>query len=324
MKILNIFLKITLAFVMTDGAFAQTDNYPSKTIRLIVPAPTGGGTDISARVFGQKISEYLGQQVIDENKSGASGNIGSQMVARAKPDGYTLLATFGGTITINPHLFNNLGFDPEKDLTPVAQFSSAPYFLVINPTVPVKSIKELIAMAKAQPGLMWASTAPGAPDHLAGELFRKMANVDITNVPYKGGAEAVLDIIAGRIPFGFLTIPTTRAHVLAGKLIPLGVSGSKRSALAPDVPTIDEAGLPGYKVLTWFGLWAPAGTPPAVVAKLHAAIQKASDSADVKERLTSIGLELAPSNSPAEFGKFVASELKQYGELISSIGIKKQ
>jgi tripartite-type tricarboxylate transporter receptor subunit TctC len=322
MRVRHLALAILVASGLAPAAFAQT--YPERSIRFIVPAPTGGGTDISARVFGQKMSEYLGQQIIVENKPGASGNIGAQQVARSTPDGYTLLATFGGNITINPHLSSNLGFDPEKDLTPVAQFSSAPYFVVVNPSVPAKSVKELIALAKTQPGMMWASTAPGAPDHLAGELFRKMANIDIVNVPYKGGAEAVLDIIGGRIPIGFLTIPTTQSHVAAGKLLPLGVSGLTRSPLAPDVPTIHEAALPGYTVLTWFGLWAPAGTPAPIVEKLHAAVQKSFEDPEVKKRLNAIGLEAAPSGSPAEFGKFIAAELKQYGELIQSIGLVKK
>jgi tripartite-type tricarboxylate transporter receptor subunit TctC len=306
------------------GQPAHAQEFPNETVRLIVTASPGGGTDQIARLFGSKLQEMWGQSVVVENKSGGGGNIGAQFVARSKPDGHTLLVSFGGVITINPYLYNELGYDPIKDLTPVTLLATAPYVLAVNPeVVPSKTVQEFIQYLKSRPNeLSWASTAKGSPDHLSGELFQQMSGTKMTHIPYKGGMEGLLDVIGGRVQLGFFTIPTALPHIQSGKLRALGSSDTKRVPLLPDVPTIDESGLKGYEVLTWYGVWAPAGTPDAVVQKIHADLKKVLESEEVSKRLRDMGYDPKGLGS-AEFAKFISNESQKYGKIIDAAGLEK-
>ena len=265
---------IGLLLVVPATASAQP-SYPDRTIRFVVSASAGGGTDIIARLVAQQLNALWGQPVIVENKTGGAGNLAAQFVARAQPDGYTLFVTFGGVLTINPFLFKEIGFDPDKDFVPVTVLASAPYLMLVNPTViPARTVKEFIAYAKGQPEKPnWGGMTKGSPDHLAGELFSIMTGIPMNHIPYRGASDALLDVLGGRVPFGYFSIPSSLAHVKAGKLVALGVSDTVRSPLLPEVPTISEAGLPGYEMQTWFAIWAPAGTPARVVDKLYSGVK---------------------------------------------------
>jgi tripartite-type tricarboxylate transporter receptor subunit TctC len=313
-----------LLLAIPVAASAQT-SYPDRTIRFVVSASAGGGTDIIARLVGQQLNALWGQPVIIENKTGAAGNISAQQVARSTPDGYTLFVTFGGVLTINPFLFNEMGFDPDKDFIPITVLASAPYILAVNPNeVPAKTVKGFIDFAKAKlpTKLNWGSTNKGSPDHLAGELFSIMAGVPMNHIPYRGAADALLDVLGGRVPLGYFSIPSSLAHVRAERLVALGLSDNARSPLLPDVPTISEAGLAGYEMLTWFGVWAPAGTPAPVVEKIYAGVKTVLQDAVVQKRLIESGYK--PGGAPpTEFAKFVKTETDKYGKIIKTIGLEK-
>jgi tripartite-type tricarboxylate transporter receptor subunit TctC len=314
---------IGLLLAAPAGVSAQTA-YPDRTVRFVVSASAGGGTDIIARLVAQQLHALWGQPVIVENKAGAAGNLSAQLVARSQPDGYTLFVTFGGVLTINPFLFKEMGFDPDKDFVPVTLLASAPYLMLVNPSaVPAKTVKEFIDFAKAQPTkLNWGSTNKGSPDHLAGELFSIMTGIPMHHIPYRGAADALLDVLGGRVPLGYFSIPSSLTHVKAGKLVALGVSDTTRSPLLPEVPTISEAGLPGYEMQTWFAVWAPAGTPAPVVAKLYSGIRTVLENEAVQKRLIESGYR--PGGSPpAEFAKFVKAETEKYGKIIKTIGLEK-
>jgi tripartite-type tricarboxylate transporter receptor subunit TctC len=314
---------IGLLLAAPAGVSAQTA-YPDRTVRFVVSASAGGGTDIIARLVAQQLHALWGQPVIVENKAGAAGNLSAQLVARSQPDGYTLFVTFGGVLTINPFLFKEMGFDPDKDFVPVTVLASAPYLMLVNPSaVPAKTVKEFIDFAKAQPTkLNWGSTNKGSPDHLAGELFSIMTGIPMHHIPYRGAADALLDVLGGRVPLGYFSIPSSLTHVRAGKLAALGVSDTARSPLLPDVPTISEAGLPGYEMQTWFAVWTPAGTPAPVVEKLYSGIRTVLDNEAVQKRLIESGYR--PGGSPpAEFAKFVKAETEKYGKIIKTIGLEK-
>ena len=314
---------IALLLAAPAGVSAQAA-YPERTVRFVVSASAGGGTDIIARLVAQQLHALWGQPVIVENKAGAAGNLSAQLVARSQPDGYTLFVTFGGVLTINPFLFKEMGFDPDKDFVPVTVLASAPYLMLVNPSaVPAKTVKEFIDFAKAQPAkLNWASTNKGSPDHLAGELFSIMTGIPMNHIPYRGAADALLDVLGGRVPLGYFSIPSSLTHVKAGKLAALGVSDTTRSLLLPEVPTISEAGLPGYEMQTWFAVWAPAGTPAPVVEKLYSGIRTVLEDETVRKRLIESGYR--PGGSPpAEFAKFVKAETEKYGKIIKTIGLEK-
>jgi tripartite-type tricarboxylate transporter receptor subunit TctC len=315
-----------LALVLLAPATAPAQTaYPSRTIRFIVSASAGGGTDIIARLVAQQLNAMWGQPVVVENKTGAAGNISAQLVARAPPDGYTLFVTFGGVLTINPSLFKDLGFDPDKDFVPITSLASAAYLLTVNPdVVPAKTVSELIAYAKGRlpERLNWASTNKGSPDHLSGELFSMMAGVPMNHIPYRGAADALLDVLGGRVPLGYFSIPASLSHVRAGKLAALGLSDRVRSPLLPDVPTIAQAGLTGYEMLTWFGAWAPAGTPPDVIQKVHAGISAVLANETVRQRLIEGGYKPG-GEPPAEFARFTKVETEKYGRIIRTIGLEK-
>ena len=301
-------------------AFAQND-YPHKPIRIVVPVAAGGGTDYTARLIGQKLSEAWGQSVIVDNRPGGAGNLGVELVAKAQPDGYTLVMPIT-SFPINPSLYAKLPFDTVKDFAPVVLAASAPLLLVVNPSVPAQSVKDLVALAKAKPGQMnYANSGSGTTAHLAGELFKRMAGVEIVSIAYKGGGPAVIDLIAGQVQIYFSTIPAALQQVKAGKLRALAVTSSKRVPELPDMPTVSESGLPGFEVVGWFGLFAPADTPKPVITRLNAEIIKILNAPESRERLSGHGL-IPGGGTPQELGQFLQAEIAKWGKLIKETGIR--
>ena len=296
-------------------------NYPTKPIRLIVPWPPGGGTDVFARVIGQKLTERLTYTVVVDNRPGASGNIGAEMVAKSPPDGYTImLATI--TLATNPSMYKSLGFNPVKDFAPITLVAGVPHVLVVSPSLPVNSVKELIALAKAEPGkLNYASAGSGSPFHLAAELFKLMTGTSIVHVPYQGGGPAITAVIGGQVQLTFGNLLAVLPLVKSGKLKALGVTSAKRSSAAPDLPTIAEEGVRGYDFSSWFGFFAPALTPKETVAKLNHEIVRILETPEMKQRLTQDGADVVAS-TPQEFGAYLASETKKWSQVIKQAGIR--
>jgi len=312
---------LALSAAFNAQSAAAQEAYPSKPIRLIVPSAPGGGTDFTARTLGQRLSEAVGQTVIVDNRAGAAGNIGVEIAAKASPDGYTLVMPIT-SFPINPHLYSNLPFDTVRDLTPVVLAASAPLFLVINPAVPAKSVSELIAIAKAKPGqLNYANSGNGTTAHLAGEMFKRMAGVSLVSVPYKGGGPAVIDLIAGQVQVYFSTIPAALAQVQAGRLRGIAVTSTKRVNLIPDVPTVAESGLPGFEVVGWFGIFAPAATPKPIIARLNKEIAAILKTPEIQKRFAGEGL-IPGGGTPEELGAFLRAELAKWGALIKEAGIR--
>jgi len=308
-----------LALVAT-AASAQT--YPTKPIRLVVPFPPGGATDILARDVAQKLTEAWGQQVIVDNRPGAGGNIGSELVAKSAPDGYTLEMGTVGTHAINASLYAKMPYDHVKDFVPVILVAGVPNVLVVNPAVPANSVAELIAYAKANPGkLNFASSGNGTSIHLSGELFKFMAGVQMTHVPYKGSAPALQDLIGGQVQLMFDNLPPSLPQIKAGKLRALAVTSLARAPALPDVPTMAEAGLPGYEASSWFGVLAPAGTPPAIVTKLNAEIAKWLATPEAKEKLSKQGANAA-GGTPEDFAKHIAAETAKWAKVVKDSGAK--
>jgi tripartite-type tricarboxylate transporter receptor subunit TctC len=301
---------------------AQSQAYPSKPIRFVVPYPAGGPLDTVARLLGQKVGDSVKQPVIVENKAGAGGNIGADAVAKAPPDGYTILMGAVATHAINPTLYASMPYDAAKDFIPVTQVASTPNVLVVSPSIPANDVREFIAYAKARPGqLNFGSGSTGSAGHLAGELFKVMAGVDMTHVPYKGAAPAMNDLIGGRIQLMFDNLASSLAQVRAGRVKALAVTTAKRSALAPDLPTIAESGLPGFDINTWFGIFVPARTPREVVERLHAEFTRALAAPDVREKMVSLGAEPVGS-TPAEFAAYIRSEEAKYARVIKASGAR--
>ena len=301
-------------------ACAQSD-YPHKPIRIVVPVAAGGGTDYTARLIGQKLGEAWGQSVIIDNRPGAAGSLGVEIAAKAQPDGYTLVMPIT-SFPINPSLYAKLPFDTVRDFAPVVLAASAPLLLVVNPSVPAQSVKDLIALAKAKPGAMnYANSGSGTTAHLASELLKRMAGVDIVNVPYKGGGPAVIDLIAGHVQIFFATIPAALQQVKAGKLRALAVSSSKRVPELPDMPTVAESGLPGFEVVGWFGLFVPAGTPQPVIGKLNGEINRILNAPESRQRLSGHGL-IPGGGTPGDLGKFLQAEIAKWSKLIKETGIR--
>ena len=295
--------------------------YPTRPIRLIVPFAPGGSNDIMARLAGQKLSESLGTQVVVDNRAGGSGIIGTDIAAKAAPDGYTLLM-MSLTFAVNPSLYSKLPYDTEKDLTPVTLVASAPLMLVVHPSIPAKSVQDFLAYAKANPGkLNFGSGGPGTTPHLAGEMLKMMAGVKMTHVPYKGGGPALNDLIGGQIQLMLENIPSTLPHAKSGRLRALAVSGLRRSPLVPDLPTLDEAGLKGYEIVGWNGLFVPTGTPRPIVTLLYKETAKALAQPDVKERLATMGAEPV-GNSPDAFRAFVKAEIAKWARVVKEAGLK--
>ena len=310
---------ICSALLVACAAAAQ--NYPNKPVRLIAPFSPGGATDVLARIVGQKINERMGQPVIIENRVGAGGNIGAEQVARSAPDGYTLL--MGGVPhAIAASLYAKLGYDMVRDLAAVAEVASFPSMLVLHPSLPAKSVQELIALARAKPGqLNFGSAGNGSPNHLAIELFDTMARVKMTHIPYKGAGQVVGDLLAGQIQLASMGFPVAMPHVQSGKLRAIAVTGAARSPLLPTIPTVSEAGLPGFDVTSWYGVFGPAALPKDVVAKLNAEIGSAITAPELKERLVALGAE--PSlKTPAQFAQYVQDEIVKWAKVVRASGAK--
>ena len=316
---------VTLGLALVSALLSPTvlgQSYPSKPIRVIVPYPAGGTTDLLARGIAQKLVEALGQQVLIENRTGAGGNIGSDLVAKSRPDGYTLLMATIASHAINPNLYRDLSYDPEKDFAPVALVATLPNLLVVNPAVPAKTVKELIALARAKPGeLAFASAGSGTTQHLSGEIFKKMAGVDMLHVPYKGNAPAVTDLVGGQVQVMFDNIPISLQQVRAGKLRALAVTGPRRSPALPDIPTIAEAALPGYAVTSWFALFAPAGTPQEIIALLNRETNKALADPALHRQLTDQGIEPG-SGTPAQLATHLHAELQRWKKIVAESGAR--
>jgi tripartite-type tricarboxylate transporter receptor subunit TctC len=297
-------------------------DYPNRPIRIIVTFPPGGPTDIIARVVGQKLVEAWGQPVVVDNRSGAGGNIGTDLAAKSAPDGYTLLLSNFGPLAISPFVYSKLPYDPVKDLAPITLAATAWFFVVTNPSSPLTSIKELIAQAKANPDkITYASAGNASPSHLAAALFQSSTGVRLTHVPYKGGAPSVGAVIAGEVQMAIESPPPIVPQVKAGKLRALGAARATRSPLLPDVPTVSEAGLPGFEVGSWYGFHAPAGTPKPIIDKLHAEMVKAMKTPELREKFSNVGAETI-ANTPAEYGAFVQAELKKWSKVVQATGVK--
>ena len=318
-RLLRIFLSLSL---LQFAALATAQTYPAKSVRMVVPFAAGAGSnDIMARLIAQKLTDSFGQHFVVDNRPGASGIIGCDIVAKAQPDGYTVLM-MSLTFTVLPSLFSKLPYDTMKDLTPVTLVASAPLMLVVNPSLPAKSVQEFIAYAKANPGkLNFGSGGAGATPHLAGEMLKSMAGIQVTHIPYKGGAPALADLIGGQIQFMLENIPGTLPFAKAGKLRALAVTDLKRSPLLPDLPTLDESGLKGYQIVGWNGLFVPAGTPPAIVNKLYTGVVAALALPDVKERLTVLGAD-GVGDTPQHFAAFIKADIAKWAQVVKTAGIK--
>lgn len=312
-------LLLVLALASTAGAFAQ--DYPMKPIRMVVPYAAGGGVDIIARVIAHELSKILGQSVVVENRAGASGTIGGEFVAKAAPDGYTLLM-IGTPYVIVPSLFARMPYDAVKDFAPISQVTSQPYIMGVHPSVPAKSVREFIALAKSKPGqLNYGSAGPGTTPHMATELLKALTGIDLVHVPYNGGARATIALISGEITMLFGTLPPFLPLVKAGKIRPLAMSSLKRSFAAPELPTVAESGVPGFEVISWFGLLAPAKTPKEIVAKLHAEIAKLMRTPAIKGRLATDGSDPVGS-TPEELGAYIQAEITKWGKVVRASGMR--
>lgn len=299
---------------------AAAQDYPSKPVTIIVPFAAGGTTDILARVIGQALTKELGQSVIVDNRAGAGGNIGAALAAKAQADGYTLLMGTVGTHAINQSLYKKLPFDPIKDFAPLTRVAMVPNLLVANPSKPYKNVKELIAYAQANPRKVnFGSSGSGSSIHLSGELFNSLAKVEMVHVPYRGSSPAVTDLLGGQIDIMFDNMPSAIQHVRSGKLRPLAVTTAKRSPELPDVPTIAEAGVPGYEATSWFGMFAPAATPAPIVAKLNGALVKVLGDAEVKKKLAEQGAE-PYAEKPEQFAEFIRAESAKWSKVVKASG----
>ncbi|HET7595899.1 MAG TPA: tripartite tricarboxylate transporter substrate binding protein [Burkholderiales bacterium] len=312
---------LSIALAGATGV-ASAQDYPAKSIRMVVPFPPGGFSDVFARIIGGKMHESWGQQVVVDNRPGAGGNIGADIVAKSPPDGYSLVMGTIGTHAINATLFSRLPYDPIRDFVAVAFVVGADGLLVVHPSLPVRSTKELIALARSKPGaLTYASAGAGTTSHLAGELFKSMTKTDITHVPYKGNVPAITDLLSGQTTMLFATLPTVLPQVQANRLRPLAVLGKTRSAALPDMPTLSEAGLKDFEVSNWTGVFAPAGTPSAIVTKLNTEIVRIMRLPDVQERLPRQGLTFV-AGTPQQFAAFVRSEKDKWGALVKAVGAR--
>ena len=308
--------------LMVVAAGASAQRYPTKPIRLIVPFAPGGSTDVLARTVGHKLSENLGQQVLVDNRAGATGNIGTDIVAKANPDGYTLVMAFDATLVINPSVYNKLPFDPIKDFAPITKVAALPLILVAHPSFAPSNTKELIAFAKSKPGINYSSSGHASTPHLAMLMFAQLTGTQFTHIAYKGGGQAVIDVLAGQIPLLATAIPTVRAHIRAGKLKGVALTTAKRHAALPDVSTFAEAGISGFDVSAWYGLLAPAGTPAAIVTRLHDDVVKVLALPEMKERfLTTIGGDPIGGTS-AQFAADIKADIVRWAKIVKDSGLK--
>ncbi len=313
--------KVAAITLAAFAGCAAAQGYPNKPIRLVVPFVAGGGTDLTARIIAQRLNDALGQPVVVDNRPGAGGVIGADLVAKAQPDGYTLLMGTPGSLTINPNLQPKMPYRLQ-DFAPVTLATLSPFVMVVHPSVPASSVKELVALAKAKPGVLnYGSAGNGSVAHLSAEQFKSLAGVQLTHVPYKGSAQSVTDLIGGQLQVMFENQPVVLPHIRSGKLRALGVGTARRSALLPDVPTVAEAGVPGYEASTAFGVLAPAKTPHDVIARLNRDIVAILQTPEVRERLAALGLD-AVGSTPAQYAEHLKSELAQYGKAIKAAGIR--
>lgn len=315
---------VLCGLAMGTAPQASAQSFPTKPVRIIVAFPAGGGTDIVARVLGQKLAEYWGQQVLVDNRAGASGTIGTELAAKAPADGYTMFMGTMGNLTVNKHLFPKMTVDPVKDFAALSQIVAVHFVMVAHPSVPAKSVKDVIDLAKRQPRqLTYGSSGPGGAPHLAGELLNKMAGIDIAHIPYKGSAIVMQDLLGGQIMFSFDSLLQYLPQIRSGKVKALGMLGQVRSPTLPDVPTLSESGVPGYDLTNWFGLVLPGGTPAELVRRLHADVQKALAVAEVRGKLTAMGSTVVGS-APDQFAAYMRAESEKWAKLIAEANIKAQ
>ena len=311
---------VALATMLPVAVSAQA--YPAKPVRLIVPFAPGGTTDVLARLVAQELGEALGQQFPVENRPGASGNIGTEAAVKAPPDGYTLVMSFDGTMAINPSTYAKLPFDPQRDLAPVANVAQVPLLFVVHPGVAARTIGEFVALAKASPGrINYSSAGNGSTGHLTGELLKARAGIDMVHVSYKGGGQAVQDLLGGQIQMVVTALPTVEGHLKAGKLRALAFTSAQRVPVAPDVPTLAESGFPGFEVVSWYGILAPAGTPRDIVRKLNAEINRILALPRVRERLAALGAE-PTGGTPEEFAATIKADTARWAKVVADAGIR--
>jgi tripartite-type tricarboxylate transporter receptor subunit TctC len=304
------------------ASLAHAQGYPAKPIRFVVGFTAGGASDITARIVGQKLTEHFGQPVVIDNRAGASGTIAGGIVAKAPPDGYTLLAGATSILAINPGLYPKLDYDPLRDFAPVSQTVSMPQLLVVHPSVKALTLKELLALARSKPGeLNYSSSGTGSSSHLAMELLKYMTGVNVVHVPFKGSGQAMPSLLAGQVQLVFDPIPTSLPHVKSGRLRAIAISTAARSRAIPDLPTVAEAGVPGYESSLWYGVLLPVRTPPAIIARLNETINAILCEADVNERFAALGAEPL-GGSPADFGKYIRTEVIKWGKVIKTVGIR--
>ena len=309
-----------LGLITATAALAQS--WPAKTVRIIVPFPPGGGLDFFARVVAPKLQENLGQQIVVENRSGAGGMVGADAAAKAAPDGYTLLMASSAELTINQHLYPKMAYDAIRDFAPVSYAAHAAMLFSVHPSLPAKTLPELIALARSRPGqLSFASAGTGGVQHLAGEILKTVAKIDIVHVPYKGAGPAVIDMVGGQVQMGFTALPSSIQHARSGRLRPIAVTSAKRSEAAPELPTFTELGFPALDLVVWYAALFPARTPPEIVARMSAEINRAVNSPDVKTKLLEQGVE-SVGTTPDQLAKFMQSESARYGRIIQDTGAK--
>jgi tripartite-type tricarboxylate transporter receptor subunit TctC len=311
-----------IACALCAAAFAQTQTFPTRPVRIIVAFPPGGGTDIVARILGQKLGESWGQQAIVDNRAGASGVIGTEAAARAAPDGYTWFMGTMGNLTVNQHLYQKMPVDPQRDLTAMSQVVAVHFVMVSHPSLPAKNVKDVIALAKARPGqINYSSSGPGGAPHLGGELLKSMAGIDLAHIPYKGSGPSFTDLLGGQVSLTFDSLVQAYPYIKAGRLNALAVLGSKRSTLLPQTPTVAESGVPGYELTNWFGLVVPAATSRELIQKLHGDVSKALAQPDVRDKLQAMGADVIGSN-PEQFAAFMRGETAKWAKVVRQANIR--
>jgi tripartite-type tricarboxylate transporter receptor subunit TctC len=311
-----------LSAVLSVAGTASGQQYPVRPVRMLVGFPPGGGTDIVGRIVAQKLSEYLGQQVVVENRGGATGMLAAELAAKAAPDGYTMMMAHIAAISILPSLYPKMPYDAAKDFAPITLAAIGPNLLVVHPSVPVKNVKELIALARARPGqLHYASPGGGSVQHLSGELFKLQAKVDMLHVPYKGSGQSIVDLVAGHVHLNFDSVPPVLPHVRSGRLRALAVTSEKRFSILPDIPTVNESGVPGFDLSTWWGLVAPAAVSREIIARLQAETVKVLREPGVKEKIAFAGADTV-GNTAEEFGAFIRNERAKYARIVKDANIK--
>ncbi|HET9663177.1 MAG TPA: tripartite tricarboxylate transporter substrate binding protein [Burkholderiales bacterium] len=311
---------LVLAMASVTSVYAQSGKFPSRPIRILIGSAPGGGLDQTARVISDRFSAALGQTIVIDNRPGAAGTLAAQILKDATPDGHTLNLGAIGNLAVNYSLYKNIGYHPLKDLAPVTAMVDAANVVVVHPSVAATTIKELVALASKQPGMTYGSSGAGNAGHLAGELFKRMARVELTHVPYKGGGPAMLDLVGGRINMIFASPSSSIPHIKSGRIRGLAVTTRKRSVIVPELPTVAEAGIPGYEVNNWYAMVAPAKTPKAIIARLNKELVAILNDAEIRRRLVAHGVEAAPS-TPEDLGKYMKSEFEKWGKLIAEAGI---